>query len=92
MLSLSAISGKYLKGFISLNGGRVEKTHDLIRLCRECQKFEKDFKIIESNCADLTDYSVDVRYPGFIQLDNMEVKNAFENAQNIKKFIQRFIS
>ncbi len=49
---------KYLKGFIAFQGGQIKKTHDLIVLNRECQKYENSFKDIIDECINLTDYGV----------------------------------
>ena len=54
---------KYLKGFLALRGEEIQKTHDLTRLNKGCQKYDKDFKQIEDDLLMLTDYAVNIRYP-----------------------------
>ena len=78
---------KYIKGFIILKGEEVPKTHDLILLNRICCKFDEDFKKIEDDCLMLTDYSVNVRYPFHIDLNESDAKIAIEKAKIIKIFI-----
>ena len=79
---------KYLKGFIAFYGGEVRKTHDLVVLNRECQKYESSLEEIMNECVNLTDYGVHVRYPFYIDIEEQDVKMAIEDAQKVKLFIQ----
>ena len=54
---------KYLKGFLSLKGEAIKRSHDLVILNKECQKYDADFETIEEDCLMLTDYGVNIRYP-----------------------------
>ena len=84
---------KYLKGFIALNGGQILKTHDLLILNKECVNFKNEFKEIENECMELTDYGVQVRYPFHIEIEDYDVQNALKNTQKaidlVKKIIEK---
>lgn len=78
---------KYLKGFIAFHGGQIKKTHDLVVLNRECQKYDNSFKDIIDECINLTDYGVQVRYPFHIDIEEQDVDFAIRNTEKIKTFI-----
>ena len=82
---------KLLKGFIALNGGKVVRTHDLGILNKQCFEYDVDFKSIEDECIDLTDYEVQVRYPFYIELQDIDVKNAVSNVQKVIDFLEERI-
>ncbi|MFW6306182.1 MAG: HEPN domain-containing protein [Bacillota bacterium] len=83
---------KYLKGFIAFHGGKIKRTHDLVVLNRECQKFDISFQNIIEECINLTDYGVQVRYPFHIDIEEHDVKNAIKESKKIRKFIINKIS
>ncbi|MGL4671068.1 HEPN domain-containing protein [Cetobacterium sp.] len=78
---------KYLKGFLLLNGEKLQRTHDLIFLNNICKKYSSEFENIEDDCLELIDYGVEVRYPMNIQLNDYDVKNALKSAEKIKQLI-----
>ena len=78
---------KYLKGFLSLKEADIQKTHDLVLLNKVCQKYEEDFKTIEDECLVLTDYSVNVRYPFPMDINESDMKIALRSAQKIKDYV-----
>ncbi len=78
---------KYLKGFLSLKEADIQKTHDLVLLSKVCQKYEEDFKTIEDECLVLTDYSVNVRYPFPMDINESDMKIALRIAQKIKDYV-----
>ncbi len=53
---------KFLKAFLFANGVEVRKTHNIEFLLSECVEIDSDFKAIEP--GNLSDFGVDVRYPG----------------------------
>lgn len=77
---------KYLKGFIALNGEEILKTHDLTTLNKKCCSYDKEFNALEEACINLTDYGVQVRYPFHVDIEEMDMKLAIENAKKIKEF------
>lgn len=79
---------KYLKGFISLYGGNIQKTHDLIALNKCCIKYDKSFLEIEEDCLNLTDYGVQVRYPFNLEINENDALLAVKSAERIQTFLQ----
>ena len=80
---------KYLKGFLALKGEEIRKIHDLVRLNKMCQKYEKDFETIEEDCLLLTDYAVNVRYPFPMDINESDLNLALKSAQRVKKYVLR---
>lgn len=78
---------KYLKGFLALKGEEIKKTHDLVKLNKMCQKYDKDFKTIEEDCLLLTDYGVNIRYPFPIDIDESDMETALKRGQKIKDYV-----
>jgi HEPN domain-containing protein len=78
---------KLLKGFLILNDDEFDKTHDLLHLNKKCISHDKGFDIITKECADLTIYGVNVRYPGNIHLKVEDAEKAINDAAKIKEFI-----
>ena len=78
---------KYLKGFLSLHGKRITRSHDLLLLNKICCAVYKDFKEIQEDCLMLTDFSVTVRYPFHLDLDESDMTMALKIAQKIRVFI-----
>ena len=79
---------KYLKGFISLNGGNIQKTHDLVALNKTCSKYDSTFLKIEEDCLDLSDYGVQVRYPFNLELNENDALLAIKSAERVQAFLQ----
>ena len=78
---------KYLKGFLALHAEPVTRSHDLIMLNKTCRKINENFKEILEDCLTLTDYSVTVRYPFHLDLDESDIVAAIKSAQKIKMFV-----
>ena len=53
---------KYLKAFLISNGVDIKKTHNIEFLLSECADFDSEFSEIDPK--NLSDFGVDVRYPG----------------------------
>ena len=78
---------KFLKGFLSLKGHELIKTHDLVLLNKLCGEYDEEFKSIGEDCLRLTDYSINIRYPFPMDLNESDMKLAIKDAENIKNFI-----
>ncbi len=78
---------KYLKGFLALKGEEIKRTHDLVLLIKECQKYDENFETIEEDGFMLTDYGVNVRYPFPMDINESDMKIAVKNAYKIKDFV-----
>lgn len=53
---------KFLKAFLIANGVDIKKTHNIEYLLSECSEIDNDFSNIDPK--ELSDFGVDVRYPG----------------------------
>ena len=85
---------KFLKAFLIANGVEVKKTHSIEYLLSECTDFDKDFLDIDPK--ELSDFGVDVRYPGDMyvpdQDETVEYKNlAFEIKDIVESKIEKII-
>jgi len=78
---------KYLKGYLFYRGVQPPKTHDLDRLCEMCAEHNTCFDEIEKQCAVLTAYGSQPRYPYEIQMNEYIMKKALEYAKQIKDFV-----
>ncbi len=80
---------KYLKGFIVFNGGSTSKTHDLVILNKICKTYSDNFKEIENECLELTDYGVQIRYPFHFEVEEHDAFKAIESTQKIIELIKK---
>lgn len=78
---------KYLKGYLALKGEEIKRTHDLVLLIKECQKYDEDFEVIKEDGLMLTDYGVNVRYPFPMEINESDIKIAVKSAYKIKDFV-----
>jgi HEPN domain-containing protein len=53
---------KFLKAFLIANNKEIVRTHNIEFLLAECSDIDKDFEKIDP--LNLTDFGVDIRYPG----------------------------
>ena len=64
----------------------LQKTHDIEYLVQICAQFNSAFGII--NTGNLTDYAVDLRYPGDIyEINDMELEESFKIVFDIKQIV-----
>ncbi len=78
---------KYLKGFLSLKGEAIKRSHDLVILNKECRKYDADFETIEEDCLMLTDYGVNIRYPFPMDINETDIEVAIKSAHKIKDHV-----
>ena len=78
---------KYLKGYLSFNGEKISKSHDLPLLNKLCLQYDKDFKKIQEYCLNLTDYSINVRCPFHLDLEKSDMIIAIKHAQKVKSLV-----
>jgi len=77
---------KYLKGYLFYRGIDAPKIHLLDTLCEMCSEHDATFDEITKQCATLTAYGVQPRYPDEIYVDERLMKQAIEYARQIKAF------
>ena len=79
---------KYLKAFLIANGVDIKKTHNIEFLLAECEEFDADFRSIDPK--DLSDFGVDIRYPGDIY--SPSIKETLEHKQialDVKELVEQ---
>ncbi len=82
---------KYLKAFILANGLKFKKIHDLVFLLKECCEIDPSLEELNDDCENLTTHYIETRYPVHwpTNFSKEEAHNAFQAAENIRKFIKR---
>ena len=79
---------KYLKCFLVSKGQDPPYIHDLVKLANLCETEHSEFGHIKQKCAILTEYGVQPRYPGGMQIIEDDMNRALHFAEEIKAFIQ----
>lgn len=87
---------KYLKAYLVYNDIEIIKTlktHNIEVLLIACKEVDDSFKyLIEINAHELTDYSIEARYPDDFYLPSTEESNqAIETAEKVREFILKKI-
>ena len=83
---------KYMKGFLVLHGQKPPRTHDLAALNEKCSTIDSRFAEMYEACLELTEYAVDVRYPGHIELQDRDVDQALIHSKRICSLVERLTS
>ena len=79
---------KYLKAFLVSKGQEPPYIHDLAKLSALCETENPDFGQIKHKCAILTEYGVQPRYPGGMEIIEEDMVRALQFAVDIKTFIR----
>ena len=81
------LAEKYLKAFLLAAGKNIQKTHNIEFLLIECSEIDADFSFIDPK--NLTDFGVDIRYPGDLYIpSNEETLEHKEIALSIMKLVE----
>jgi len=83
---------KSLKAYLISKMIDPPRTHDLLELNNLCTMHDSCFSTMQQYCIFLNPYSVHVRYPNELAIDDSITKNAIENAQKIFEFCDNLIS
>ena len=83
---------KYLKAFLVSKGHEPPYIHDLVRLTALCEAENPTFSEIKQRCIFLTEYGVQPRYPGNMQIIDEDMLRALHFAAEIKKFMLEKVS
>jgi hypothetical protein len=70
-----------LKGYLSYHHKEIKKTHDLTLLYKDCAGVNHFFSEIESECVNLTDFSVNIRYPYSLEINELDMIQAIKDAE-----------
>ena len=79
---------KYLKGFLVSRGLEPPYIHDLVKLIVLCEAENPEYEQIKQKCIALTQYGVQPRYPGGMQINEEDMFGALRFAEEIKVFIR----
>ncbi len=83
---LQQSSEKYLKAFLEYHEIRFARTHDIEYLLKLCAQINPEFTSLTA--GKLTDFAVDLRYPGFMhEPSEEELKEAFNASLQIQKLV-----
>lgn len=81
---------KFLKAYLIANEFDVKKTHNIEFLLSECAEIDNEFSSLDPK--ELSDFGVDVRYPGDMYIpDDKETLAYKEFAFFIKEFVEKKI-
>ena len=80
---------KSLKALLTAEGVTFPRTHDLMPLLELARAVLPDLERFRSAFAELTDYAVEVRYPGdFIDPSREDAQAALETARQVVEVIR----
>jgi HEPN domain-containing protein len=77
---------KYLKAFLCYNGVIPPKIHVLETLCALCSDFDSSFNELAKDCAYLSPFAVQARYPLEMEITDTNTKKSLEITQRLKDF------
>lgn len=82
---------KFLKAFLIANGFDIKKTHNIEYLLSECSDIDEEFNDIDPK--ELSDFSVDARYPGDMYTPNeYEILDYKKIAIEVRFLVERKIN
>ena len=82
---------KYLKAYLIFNGIEPERTHNLEFLLERCAAIDAGFS--EIDLLNLTDYGIEVRYPGdFLEPSFMEINELMLIVNQIREKVMTRLS
>ena len=85
---------KYLKAYLLFNGWKLEKTHDLIKLKAELEKYGLDLSDYELQVEKINEFYIESRYPlsSVTDYSRAEITESLSAAQDIiKEIVNRVI-
>ena len=79
---------KYFKAYIFKLGLPIKRTHDLVFLLEQIDKYDKiEYKWFEK-VFELQDFAIEIRYPDqIIELSDKDINTAIEIAADFRKMI-----
>lgn len=87
----SQAAEKMLKGALSAKDREPPKTHNLVTLCGLCDTVYDGYRQILKQCAELTPYGVETRYPSHEELTEADMKDALRQCREICGFVERSV-
>jgi HEPN domain-containing protein len=79
---------KFLKAFLVKNGRPIMKTHDIAYLIEKCKEIDPSFQELYGiNAHYLSDFVVEVRYPGYYSVPKELAEEAIKIAKTVLDFV-----
>jgi len=79
---------KFLKAFLVRFGKPVPRTHDIAYLTELCKEIDPSFEhLYDINAHYLSDFAVEVRYPGYYTVPKDVALEAIETAKRVLEFV-----
>ena len=82
---------KYLKAFLAYNGKRINKTHDLDILLRECISISPSLESLMLYISTFRPYAVDVRYQASKSIAEKDCPIIFNASMIISRAIKELL-
>ena len=83
---------KILKAFLLFNTIDFAFTHDLVKICSDCQKIDTTFSMIFNQCDVLNRYISRSRYPSPLEITEYDMTQAIKFADDVLSFVKDKIS
>lgn len=83
---------KSLKALMAKHGMEIPRTHDLLELLDLIVSLAPDAASLESMLLNLNDFSVVVRYPSHVSLEEQDAIKALEGVNTIRNFLAKLLS
>ena len=80
---------KYLKGFLLFYKQEYSLTHDLIKLLKECFKFDKNITDYYEECERMNAYYIEAKYP--MDAPQNYSKNEMQKSIEMTRFLLKYI-
>lgn len=81
---------KYLKAILQENEIYIEKTHDLWKIAKDCIPFLKEIQDYKDRLINLSEYAVEIRYPGSEDITIEESMDCFETCKKIREVVRDY--
>jgi HEPN domain-containing protein len=79
---------KFLKAFLVKNGRPIVRTHDIAYLIEKCKEIDPSFQeLYDINAHYLSDFAVEVRYPGYYSVPKELAEEAIKIAKAVLDFV-----
>jgi HEPN domain-containing protein len=84
---------KALKCYLVFKKQELMKSHDLVKLCALCKKFDHDFEKLAYACEMLSPFATKFRYPSEFDIPDLsEIKEVTRQTKKILMFTEKKIS
>jgi len=83
---------KYLKGYLAEKQDKEPPyTHDLVILCKLCEKTEPEFSELIIACSVLVEFGVKPRYDYGLDISESDMQTALSYSKRIRSFVKEIL-